>query len=190
MKNQKLARLTRCAILIALASVLSMLKIYELPLGGAVTLLSMLPICMIAFMYGTKWGIACSFLYSIIQLALSLAEVLSWGLTPISLVGTFAFDYILPFTLLGFAGVFKGKNMGQWGIYLGTVIVMVLRFACHLVSGTIIFDIWMPEGWANPFIYSVCYNGSFMLPELIITCIGLFVFARVPYVRKNYFVGY
>lgn len=190
MKNQKLARLTRCAVLIALASVLSLAKIYTLPLEGSVTLFSMLPICMIAFMYGTKWALGCSFIYSLIQLALDLGVVLSWGLTPISLIGAFLFDYIIPFTGLGLAGVFRGKNMGQWGIYLGTTLAMTLRFISHLVSGTIIFDAWMPEGWSNPFIYSVCYNGSFMLPELILTCIGIFAFARIPYVAKNYLGGY
>ena len=91
-QKDRLKKLTRCAILIALATVLSLVKIYKLPLGGSITLLSMLPICMISFMYGVKWGIGGAFVYSVIQLALDLAEVLTWGLSPISLAGPVIFD--------------------------------------------------------------------------------------------------
>lgn len=186
-QKDRLKKLTRCAILIALATVLSLVKIYKLPLGGSITLLSMLPICMISFMYGVKWGIGGAFVYSVIQLALDLAEVLTWGLSPISLAGTVIFDYLLAFTLLGLSGVFRNTKKGTLAILAGAALSMLGRFICHLISGTLIFDIWLPDGWNDPFIYSVCYNGSFMLPELIITAVALVIVIRIPHMVKAFF---
>ena len=186
MQKERLKKLTRCAILIALATALSLAKIYQMPLGGSVTLLSMLPICLISYMYGTGWGIACAFLYSLIQMFLDLAAVLSWGLSPVAVVGTVFLDYLFAFTVLGLAGVFGNKRSGALGIMSGTVLAFVARFACHLISGTVIFDIWLPEEWSNPFLYSVVYNGQFMLPKLILTAAALGIFIGVPYIRKNF----
>ena len=104
-------RLTLSAIFIALATVLSMVKIYEPPLGGGVTLFSMLPIVMISCLFGIKWGLGVSFLYGLIQMGLSFAEVMSWGLTPWVLVAVYAFDYVVPYFLLGFAGIFAKKGI-------------------------------------------------------------------------------
>ena len=186
MQKERLQKLTRCAILIALATVLSLVKIYQMPLGGSVTLLSMLPICLISYMYGIGWGVAGAFLYSAIQMFLDLGSILSWGLSPWAIVGTIFFDYLFAFTILGFAGMLGNKKSGWLGVMAGTVIVFIGRFACHLISGTLIFDIWLPEEWSNPFVYSIVYNGQFMLPELILTVIALSVFIGVPYVRKKF----
>ena len=86
--------LVEAAIMVALSTALSLVKIWELPLGGSVTLLSMLPICMLSLRHGLKWGLGGAFVYAVGQLALGLSEVLSWGLTPTALVGTFFLDYI------------------------------------------------------------------------------------------------
>ena len=175
-------KLTLSAIFIALASALSLIKVYELPLGGSVTLLSMLPIVMLSLMLGTKWGIGSAFVYSLVQLmfGIMLDGVLGWGLTPLSLVGTIFLDYIIAFTVLGVGGIFAKK--GTVGIVLGTVIAMVLRFICHFISGVIIFDIWCE--WDSVWLYSLCYNGSFMLPELIITTIGAALVFSAPQIKK------
>ena len=97
---------TICAVFIALGTVLSLITVFKMPLGGSVTLLSMLPIVMISVMFGLKWGFGAAFVYSLAQLALGLPEILTWGLTPVMLAGTIAFDYIIAFTVLGTAGIF------------------------------------------------------------------------------------
>ena len=180
----KTRKLTECAIMVALAAVLSMIKVYNLPLGGSVTLLSMLPICIISVRHGVRTGLFTAFLYSCIQFAFGILfdGLLGWGMTPDVFAGCVVFDYLVPFTVLGLAGVFKKEGTG--GIVAGTVMVLVLRFVSHLISGTIFFDIWCPEGWASPFIYSVCYNGSYMLPELIFTVAGFVILMRVEQFKK------
>ena len=169
-KSKKIYNLTLSACFIALATALSMIKAYKLPLGGAVTLFSMLPIILISCILGTKWGDGSAFCYSLIQLCLgiTLDGVLGWGLTPLALLGTIFLDYILPFTLLGFGGIGAKKNLKN--ALVATALVLTGRFLCHFLSGVIIFDIWCE--WDSVWIYSLCYNGSFMLPELVITLLG------------------
>ena len=156
--------------MVALSTVLSLVKVWQMPLGGSITLLSMLPVAMISVMYGLRWGLASAFAYSLTQLGFGIfmSGLLGWGLTPAALVGAILLDYILPFTALGFAGAFRTK--GYVGVCLGTALAVALRFACHFFSGAIIFDIWCE--WDNAWVYSLCYNGGYMLPELIITTVG------------------
>ena len=173
-------RLTLSAIFIALSTVLSFIKVYEPPLGGGVTLFSMLPVIMISCMFGVKWGLGVSFVYSLGQMLISFGEVCSWGLTPATLVATFLIDYILAYFVLGFAGTFRKK--GYWGLILGIALVLVLRFVCHFITGVFIFDIWCE--WDNVWIYSLAYNGGYMLPELIITTVGGGLLFRMPQIKK------
>ena len=170
-----------CAIMIALATVLSMIKLYEAPLGGSVTLLSMLPICVLSIRLGLKWGLTGGFLYAMLQMFLDLGKVISWGLTPAALIGCIVFDYLLAFTVIGLAGTFR--TVGRIGMIAGIAMALFLRFCSHLVSGTLIFDIWMPDGWGNPFIYSVAYNGAYMLPELLFTVIAVMILTKTPAFR-------
>lgn len=176
--NINIKRLVLTAVLIGLATALSLIKIWQMPLGGSITLLSMLPIALISIEYGVKWGMTGAFVYSLIQMFLDLAAVLSWGLSPAAIVGTILLDYILAYTSIGLAGVFRKKGIP--GICGGVFLALFLRFVFHLISGTIIFDIWMPEGWANPFIYSVCYNGLYMLPEMVLTMAGAVILFKTP----------
>ncbi len=176
-------RLVLTAVLIALAAVLSMVKVYQLPLGGSITLLSMLPIALISIEYGIRWGMTGAFAFSIIQLGFGINEGLfGWGLSPLALVGSIVLDYLLAFSVLGLSGVFRRK--GTFGICAGVALAVCLRFVCHLLSGAIIFDIWMPEDWSNPWLYSLIYNGSYMLPELIFTMIGSVVLFKTPQFAK------
>lgn len=171
-------KLTVSAIMIALATALSFVKVIKMPLGGSVTLLSMLPICMLSIIYGVKWGFITSSVYALGQLALDIGEAVGWGLTSTALAGTIILDYLVPFTLLALAGLFRNK--GIFGNIAGISIALVARFICHIISGIIIFDIWCP--WENNVIfYAICYNGAFMLPELIITIIGaVFLLKATP----------
>lgn len=161
--------LAECAVMVGLATVLSMVKMWEMPLGGSITLLSMLPIMLIALRHGTVIGLGTAFVYACGQLFLGLSSLMSWGMTPVMWVGSVVFDYLLAFTLLGFAGIFK--KYGFAGAVGGIVSACALRFISHFISGAIFFAVWCPEGW-NVVLYSICYNGAYMGVELILTVAG------------------
>ena len=182
MKKGKTKTLVECAVLIALSTVLSMIKVWTMPLGGSVTLLSMLPVCYISIRHGLKNGLFASFVYACVQLFLDIGPAMGWGLTPMRCAGMIAFDYIIAFTVLGIAGIFREKGMK--GVMAGTFLAVFLRFVCHIVSGALVFDIWLPDGWSSPWIYSVVYNGTLMLPEVIITIAGAVVCYKVLLKRK------
>lgn len=181
--TQRFLALTEGAIMVALATVLSMIRLYRMPLGGAVTALSMLPICLFSIRRGVRRGLVAGFLNAVVLFFLDMGEVLSWGLTPMALVGCILFDYLIAFTVLGLAGMLRSR--GLWGGMLGIGAALFLRFCSHLVSGVLIFDAWMPEGWSNPLLYSIAYNGTFMLPELILTCIAAAALLKVPALQKT-----
>ncbi len=156
-------------MLISLSTVLSFVKIFHMPLGGSVTLLSMVPVCLISVLYGTRYAVLPCFIYSVIQMATS--GIFGWGLTYEVLLGSAFFDYLLPYTLLCLAGIFKSKF--KYGVTAGVSFCCVLRFICHFLSGIIFFKCFDYFG-GNYYIYSLCYNGLFMLPELILTVFGIF----------------
>lgn len=180
-------KLTMSAILIALSAALSLVKIFEMPLGGSVTFLSMLPVCMLSIMYGCKWGMFCSFIYSLTQLLFGIWAVLGWGLTPTALIGCIAFDYIIAFTVTGFAGMFR--KHGVPGYIGGIALAMVMRLVSHVISGVIFFASWAPEGW-NPLLYSVSYNGLYMLPEMAFTVIGAVFLLKEPHTARLFRIEY
>ena len=190
MSKKPIYKLTLSAIFVALATVLSLIKVVKMPLGGSVTLLSMLPIVMISVMLGLKWGRGSAFVYSLIQLVLGIAldGLLGWGLTPVMLVGTIMLDYIVAFTVLGIAGIFAKK--GYVGICGGTALAVALRFASHFLSGFVIFknleqfELFGSVFTNHPVLYSRAYNGMYMLPELILTTVAAVILFRLPQVNK------
>ncbi|NKF08009.1 energy-coupled thiamine transporter ThiT [Clostridium gasigenes] len=148
--------MARIGIALALATILNMIKIYSLPNGGgSISLGSMIPLLLIAFMYGPEIGLLTGFLFGIISLIIN-----PYIIHPIQVL----FDYPLPFMAIGFAGYFK-NNMP-----LGTTIGMTLRFVCHFISGYAFFGEFAPEGW-SPAVYSLAVNGVAVGGELIICLI-------------------
>ena len=174
MKNST-RRLTETAVLIALGTVLSLVKI-DLPFGGGVTICSMLPLVIISFRYGWKWGGLAGFVYSVIQLMLGLDNV-QYASSAVMAAGIVLLDYILPYTVIGFASLFGGKPTStRKALVLGIVVSFVLRLVCHIVTGAWIWGEWMPEEFMNmamssPWIYSILYNGWYMLAEIVLTVI-------------------
>ncbi|HAN20560.1 MAG: hypothetical protein A2Y15_01015 [Clostridiales bacterium GWF2_36_10] len=171
--------LIECAIMVGLATVLSLIKIYEAPLGGSVTLLSMLPIIVISFRRGVSWGLGSAFVYSILQILTGL-NTIAYAATTMGIVGTVIFDYILPFTIIGLAGIFyKGGQKGKMlivSILAGTFFVLVLRYASHVFSGAIIwYELTKEQEW-NEYVstvgrwtYTLVYNIAYMGPEAALT---------------------
>lgn len=184
--TERLITLCECALLLALSVVLSYVVIWRLPFDGAITLFSMLPICIVSIRHGIGWGLGTAFCYSWFQIL--QGGVFAWGLTPVMLIGSLFLDYILAFTVLGFAGIFRKK--GKMGMILGVVMVCVLRFLIHFLAGIILwanFEQFIAFGkeWINrPVLYSICYNGIYMLPETILTSLGAFALFSVPQFKK------
>lgn len=189
-RKNHIRNLTLSAIFVALSTVLSLIKIWKMPLGGSVTLLSMLPIVLLSCMLGIKWGLGSAFVYSLIQLALGIAldGLLGWGLTPVMLIGTVLLDYIVAFTVLGISGIFRKR--GTLGVCIGAALTLVLRFLSHFLSGFIIFknleqfEVFGSVFASRPILYSLCYNGLYMLPELIITVVGIALLISTPQIKK------
>ena len=184
MRNTKIRLLAEAAVMLALAIALSYIKIWDMPMGGSVTLLSMLPIILIAVKNGTGWGVGPAFVFSLFQL---LQGVMSGNVFPYCrtlaiVILCVAFDYIVPFTVLGFAAVGK-KKFGMAGVYVGIVAVCFIRFLCHYITGVFIWGQWAPEGMAKA-LYSLLYNGQYMLPETILTLVAAVLLLRAKPIRK------
>lgn len=187
MKNEKVLTLVEGAVMVALATVLSFIKIINLPWGGSITLLSMLPIVIFSLKRGIGAGLAASFVFSLIQFGQGCAEgLMGWGLTPASLIGCILLDYILAFTVLGLAGLFR--KHGIPGMIGGSVLATVLRLVCHYISGMVIFgsfgELWNGLTINEPWLYSLLYNGAYMLPEIVFTTVGVVILLSVPQIRK------
>ncbi len=186
MRNTKTRTLCECGILLALAIVLSYIKFFELPFDGSITLFSMLPVCLVAIKYGMAWGLGTAFCFSWFQIL--QGGVFGWGLTPTMLIGSLFLDFILAFTVLGFAGIFRKK--GYFGMLGGIALVCVLRFLVHFLAGIILwanFEKFMAFGaeWINrPVLYSICYNGVYMLPETILTVGVAAILLKIPQIKK------
>ncbi len=183
MKNTKVRFLAESAILLALAIVLSFIKVWNMPMGGSITLLSMLPIMLIAIKNGTVWGVGTAFLFSIFQLVQAIIEgnVFPYCTTIEIVALCVAFDYIVPFTVLGFCALGK-KRFSDIGIYVGISAVCIARFLCHFCTGVVIWGQWA-EGMSKE-IYSLLYNGQYMLPEMILTLIAAVILLNSKAIRK------
>ncbi len=181
--SEKVRILTESAIMVALATVLSLFKIWEAPYGGSVTVLSMCPIIILSLRRGVKTGLTAGFVHSVIQLLLGLNNV-AWIPDAVGIVVCILTDYILPFTLLGLAGCLRNvpftknsKTNLVIAAVLGTLLVTLLRYLCHIVSGAVIWYALDLEWYADDpthivhqygaWMFSIIYNGGFMIPEII-----------------------
>ena len=186
--NSKARMLTEGAIMVALATVLSMVKIWDSPYGGSVTILSMAPIIVLSLRRGIKVGLFAGLAHAVIQLLLGLSSV-AYVPTPVGIVLCVLTDYILPFTLLGLGGIFRSVKFTEnktanavIAAALGALLVTVLRYICHIVSGAVIWYELDLEWYADDpthivnqygaWMFSAIYNGIYMIPEIIATTIG------------------
>lgn len=187
MRHSKIIPYIEGAMVIAMAIILGMIRIYKLPWGGAVTLFSMLPISMYSIKYGVRKGLEISFICAVFQFFQGISDGLfAWGLTPIMLASCIFLDYLLAYTVIGLAGIFRNKGAVGW--ISGTVIALTLRFICHFISGAVIFrsfgKLWDGFSTNNTLLYSLIYNGAYMLPEIIFTSIGAYAVFRVPIIKR------
>lgn len=188
-QSGKILALTQSAIFIALATVLSFLPVYEMPMGGSVTLASMLPILFIGLKFGYKWGLASSGIYAFIQLmqALIKGNVFIYCTTIGTVLICVLFDYIVPFGILGlsaFAKPTEGKRLSIIKASITFGVLVAIRFICHYITGVAIWGQWAPDGMGK-YLYSLIYNGQYMLPELIITLVISVLLMSSSQIEKN-----
>ena len=168
------------AIMVALAFVLSFVKLYELPNGGSLTP-AMFPILLFALRFGLGRGLLAAFVFGLLQLIFDGAYAWGWQ--------SMLLDYLVAFTPLGLAGVFKGK---AWGIFPGTVVGCLGRYLVHHISGVTIYRIIEPTAipgfgtYDNPHLYSLVYNGVYMIPNMLLA-LAIAGLLYVP--MKKYFEG-
>jgi len=161
--------LVECALMVAVGTVLSNIRIFTMPNGGSVTLLSMLPFVLVSFRHGVKWGLFTGFVNGCLQMLLGF-----WAPpTPTFLyfLGEVLLDYLLAFMCLGLAELFARPFSNRIvGVAVGTAISGFLRFVCSFLSGVLIWGN-LSDGLAA-WTYSLGYNASYMLPETALTVVG------------------
>ena len=203
-------------MLLAVAIVLELLSkmfIPEMPFGGQITLVSMLPIVLISYRHGVKWGLVAGLGYALIEMIIG-AKTVAAAFQPgyfgdgTMILNAFimcVLDYLVAFSVLGLGGIFrdKVKNPGT-ALSLGSIVALGLRYVSHIASGYILFSGWAEwfftqEGfpaWGaklveslSPgmlgFVYSLVYNGMYMVPEMIFTAIAAVFLGRSSQITQK-----
>ncbi len=173
-------KLTETAIMLALAVLLSYVTVFQAPMGGSITAFSQVPIVLIGYRYGFKWGAGTGVIYGVLEMLLQ-------GLGNFAYVKGFAAylililaDYVVAFMVLGIGGaIFRKVIKNQTlALALGGAVASLLRFVCHFISGVTIWGEYA-DGWKSVWAYSFGYNGFYMLFEGILTVVGVVVLSLV-----------
>lgn len=214
--QSKTKRLTESAMLIAVAIVLELVSkmiIPEMPFGGQITMVSMLPVVLISYRHGVKWGLTAGFGYALIEMAIGTKTVAAAfqpgyfgdGTQILNALLMCLFDYVLAYTLLGLGGCFRGRIRRKGAALAGgSVVALGMRYLAHILSGYILFAGWAEwfftqEGfplWGSSlvqslspaalgWVYSIVYNGMYMIPEMILTAAAALLIARVPGIAEK-----
>ena len=209
--ENKTKRLTESAMLLAVAIVLELVSkmfIPEQTFGGQITIVSMLPVVLISYRHGMRWGFVASFTYALLEMAIGMKTVSSAFLPGFfgdgAMIGNAIImcllDYILAYTLLGLGGLFRNKcKKPGVGLMCGSLVALSARYVTHILSGYILFSSWAEyyftqEGfpaWGTQlvdalspaglgWVYSIVYNGMYMIPEIIFTAVAALLISRIP----------
>ena len=181
-----------------------------MPFGGQLTLVSMLPIVLVSYRHGVKWGLTTGLCYGFVQMALGAGTV-----TAAFQPGYFGdgamigkallmclMDYVLAYTALGLGGCFRGRLRKGPALMWGSLVALGARYLAHIFSGYILFSGWaewfftdvMPglgasvlstfSGFGLAAVYSVVYNGLYMIPEIVITAVAAAFVSAIPQIKK------
>jgi len=177
------------AILIGIAMVLSEFAKFSSTwlFGGSVTLGSIVPLVLISWRWGTRQGLFSAFVFSLLQMFVGFKNV-TYGQTVFQMVLIALLDYVVAFTVVGLAAVFRKAAKNQLvALGGGILLVSALRFLCHFVSGWMIWDaLWPNDKGLSGAAYSLIYNGGYMLPEtLVALVIALLLFVPL----RRYWLG-
>lgn len=214
--NTKTKRITESAMLLAVAIVLELVSkafIPEMPFGGQVTLVSMLPVVLISYRHGVRWGLVAGVCYAMLEMALGARTVAAAfqpdyfgdGVMIVNALLMCLLDYVLAFTAIGLGGVFRNK-IQKPGVALacGSIVALGARYVAHILSGYILFSGWAEwfftqdgfPAWgaslveslsptALGWVYSAVYNGIYMVPEMILTAIVALLLGNVREIVKK-----
>ena len=214
--TNKTKRITESAMLLAVAIVLELVSkmfIPEMPFGGQVTLVSMLPVVLISYRHGVKWGLVAGVTYALLEMAIGAKTVAGAfqpgyfgdGVMIINALIMCVLDYLVAFTVLGLGGIFRNR-IKKPGISLmcGSLVALGARYVAHILSGYILFSgyaewYFTQEGfpaWGTQlvqalspqllgWVYSIVYNGMYMIPEMVFTAMVAVILARVPQIVKK-----
>lgn len=163
-------QLVESALMIAVAVVLNEVLKIPSPLGGGLTVVSMLPLVIISHRHGAAWGLFTAFVFSLIEMLFGLKNI-GYADSTVMAIGIMFLDYILAYSVIGLSGIF-GKS--RKAVAIGIAVTFTLRFISHWVAGAWIWGVWMPDEYmgmtmTNPWIYSALYNGWYMAAELVLT---------------------
>ena len=216
-KRVNTKRLTESAMLLAVAIVLELISkmfIPEQPFGGQLTFAAMLPIVLISYRYGMKWGFVTSFTYALLQMAIG-GKTVAAAFQPGyfgdgTMIGNAVImcllDYIVAYTALGLGGIFRNK-LSKPGAALaaGSLVALGARYLAHVASGYVLFAGWAEwyftqEGfpaWGAQLVsalspemlglvYSLVYNGMYMVPEMIFTAIAALFLGRSSQITQRF----
>ena len=207
--------------MIALSAVIAvtcaLIPFLNLPFGGSFTIASMLPIILVSYMYGLKWGFFVSATYSVLQVLMDLSLGASSSVVmalfmptsdgymgALAGVSILVIDYFLAYSVLGIGGIFRNRVKNKTAaLCLGSILALSLRYIAHVISGAIFYGAWAEwffsqdgfyaigekilgtfSGGGLALIYSVFYNGLYMIPEIVITAIAAVVVSRIPLIKK------
>ncbi len=213
-RKEDIKRLVVSAVMLGVATTLELISSFfpiELPFGGRVTLVSMLPVVIVGYTYGTVQGVFTAFCFSVIQMLLGMKTVTAFFMPGDEQMVLWKailvcfLDYVLAYSVLGFSGLFKNKFKNKAvGLSVSSIFSLFLRYIVHIVSGAVFFGTWAEwffsqeeyyeiigkkildvfSGNSLAIIYSVCYNGLYMIPEIILTAFAAFFIGAVIF-RKN-----
>ena len=184
--NKKTKVMVESSILIAASIILSFIKIYEAPLGGSVTLFSMVPLMIISIRHGLAWGLGSSFIFSIFKLWMGAGNF-AYVPTVVGIIVVVLLDYIVAYTSIGLAGAFRKckfskneKTNATVTTTLGVVLACVVRFMSHFINGAVVwYEITKNGDWneyvhtVGMWVYSFVYNITYIGPEAIMTIIAV-----------------
>jgi len=189
-----------------------MIPFLNLPWGGTITAASLLPVVLISYLYGLGWGLGSAFLFSLLQMAIGFRTVSALFLpSSDAYMGVFCalcillLDYVLAFTAVGLGGIFRKKLSLSRALVWGCVFALSLTYLFHTVSGAIFYGAWADwffgessfsalslsafilenfSGIGLAVLYSVIYNGLYMIPEILITSFAAAGAAKIPLIRR------
>ena len=199
------------AIATVLALICEYIPFLNLPFGGGFTVASMLPIVLISYMFGCVWGLGCAFTYSVVQMLIGFRTVSAFFMPAddnyagsiAAALGICFIDYVLAYTALGLGGIFRKINNKTVSLVVCVVFALSLRYIAHIISGYIFFGAWAEwfftqegfyavgesilsvfSGKGLALVYSIFYNGLFMIPEIVLTSVVAIPVSRIPLIKK------
>lgn len=164
----------------SLSFALSYVKLWDMPTGGSVTLVSLLPVMIFSFIYGTKKGLLVGFLYGVLQ-----AVQDPWLIHP----AQFLLDYPIAFSMVAFAGILTDFNLlnklPQLKFALSAIVAGALRFVCHVLSGVFAFGAYAVDaGATNFFTYSLIYNSYVFIDVALVVVAGIILLSSKAFKKE------